>query len=372
MSPISLLWVGPSGVAQNGIARDSEKIIPYLEGRVTVSRQTLNFGGRRIGYPLQVVRAVSALTRSAFSGPKPLVHIQYCPFSTGPGAIAVALAARTLGLKTVTTLHENKKSALRKRSFSSKSKGVFWTLYPYVEDVIYRLSDAIIVHSNGQMLSLPEKARARASTVEFGMEPCSCVPEPVTSSPIVGCFGLLQPYKGIETVIEACAQAAVPGLKLVIVGGVPPSSAAYVEDLESMARARLSDRVEIVRNAPEAEFERLLHQVTMVCFGFRDVTQSGTLYRALGHGRPVTATEDGAAEIIVRERLGAVVPVDDPAAMAGAIERLLLDRYAYAAARRAVSDYARRRTWAASAEDHYQLYARLAGGALRDELRVAA
>jgi glycosyltransferase involved in cell wall biosynthesis len=235
---------------------------------------------------------------------------------------------------------------------------VYWRVYPPFERRLFDLSDAFIVHSEAQRRRLP--ARKRVAIIEFGIEPCACGTQPVGGTPTVGCFGLIAPFKGIETVIEACAQAAerLPGLRLVIAGAVAnPRAPAYARELSSVARARLGDRVEIVLNAPEPEFDRLMHSVDLACFGFRHSNQSGTFYRALGHGRPIVTTDAGAtAEVVRREGLGRVVPVDDADAMAGAIEELLGDRRCLEQTRAAVEGYARRRSWQANAAEHAALY----------------
>ena len=240
---------------------------------------------------------------------------------------------------------------------------IFRRLYPPIEDAVFALSDSIIVHSESQRQALPWRIRRKAQVVEFGVSKCPSSSTAEPAAPVVGCFGMVSPHKGIETVIEACrlASVALPNLRLLIAGSLPSEHAGFGEALRTQLAQALGERGELRLDLPQEGFDSLFHRAGIVCFGLRHVNQSTSLYRALAHGKPVVVTDvGGVAEVVKREGAGAVVPVDDPQAMAAAMTRLLQNRRAYRAAQKAVERYARERTWAANAADHAELYEKLA------------
>jgi glycosyltransferase involved in cell wall biosynthesis len=342
-------WVGPFGVEANGIAEYSERI---TQGWSEHEKIVMHFNGWPKSYPLQVTRAVKRVEHLASK--RAVLHMQYCPFSTGPGALAVIAQARRLHVPVVTTVHEEW-AALR-----THKRGVVWRLYPRFEHALLRLSDAVVVHSEGQLSRLPADDRARARVIEFGVEGCGdgCVyPE----EPSVGVFGVIAPGKGIETVVRACELASrdVPGLRLHVAGALAPLRAAhaYAEYLRKLG-APLGERFALSANLTTDEFDQGYHDSSVVCFGLRHATQSTTFYRALTHARPVIVTDaGGVAEVTQRERLGAVVPVDDHGAMAREIARLVGSPALREQCQSAARSYAARRTWVGSSTRHADLYA---------------
>jgi len=318
--------------------------------------QKLHFSNWQRDYPVQLFQALAALRGAAGDRPKPLVHIQYCPYSTGPGAAFVALAARGLGMRVVTTIHEDKSSGLASKS------SLYQRAYPPFEAVVFKLSDAFVVHSAYHFARLPERVRSRARIIEFGMSPCTeKLPRARSSQPTVGCFGIIAPYKGIEMVVEACALAAreIPSLRLVIAGAVPASARqrAYFGFLKGLASARLPDRVDLQPNLSPQAFDRLYHESEIVCFGFQRVNQSTTFHKALEHGKPVVAADvGGVGELVRRQNLGSLVPVGDAHEMARALVRLFRDEKARRRIQRAVRRYVGGRPWSRNSEEHLELY----------------
>ncbi len=355
-----VIWAGPFPAANNGIAAYAERITAPWAGLVPLRTLRVHFSDIPRDYPLQVMRALAGLLRYAGASPKPLLHIQHCPFSTGPGSVLLALMAKALGFPLVTTFHEER--AVVRRSSRKKHRTL---VYLGLELALTRLSDAIVVHSQGQRRRLAGRGAAKARVIEFGVEQLG--KGRTAAAPVVGCFGLISPTKGIETVVDACAIAlgSVPGLRLVIAGAVPSTSEhlqRYSRRLQAYVAAKLGDRGEVLRNLPQDEFERRYQQARLVAFGLRTVTQSTTFYRAIAYAKPVVATDaGGVGEVTRREGVGLVVPVGDATAMAEAIVRLLTDRKAYRALAAAARDYGRRRTWEVNAAEHLALYESVAG-----------
>ncbi|GEM_PF-4889030 len=355
-----VLWVSPFPAALNGISEYVQLLLQTWHGRPP-RQLRLQFNGWRRDYPSQIARTLCTLASASRRQPPPIVHLQYCPFSIGPAAVVVAEAAHRLGLPLVTTIHEERSAVLK-----HKGHRPHWRLaYPAVENHLLACSDALIVQSEGQLERLPLPHRIKASVIEFGIAACpACAESESTAAPEVGCFGLIQPHKGIDVVIDACASASqeLPDLRLRVVGAVPDGAGrGYLRELRAHAERQLGTRALFVENASQQEFEANLHAVGVVCFALRGATQSTTLHRAWGHAKPVVVTNvAGVAELTARERLGAVVPVDDPGAMAGALRALFRDRRQYAEYRQSVLRYVSVRGWSAAAREHLRVYRRVA------------
>jgi glycosyltransferase involved in cell wall biosynthesis len=142
-------------------------------------------------------------------------------------------------------------------------------------------------------------------------------------SPVVLFFGLLRPYKGLDTLLEAWRGIA-PGAELWVVGrprmpleplrAPAPSSVRFiprfVSDAELPAFFRRADIVVL----PYARTER---------FDF-----SGVLATALAFGKPTVISDVGGFAEVAAAGAAHLVPPGDPAALRSAIESLLNDQQA--------------------------------------------
>jgi glycosyltransferase involved in cell wall biosynthesis len=124
--------------------------------------------------------------------------------------------------------------------------------------------------------------------------------------------GRLSPEKGLDTAIEAAAQAAVP---LWIAGDGPAAA-----DLAAQARERGAP-VELLGRVPRAEMPGLLEGAAMLVLGSRCHEFSPfSVLEAMGAGVPVIATRSGGVpELIGTERC---VPRGDATAMAARMRTL--------------------------------------------------
>jgi glycosyltransferase involved in cell wall biosynthesis len=144
----------------------------------------------------------------------------------------------------------------------------------------------------------------------------------------IGNVGRLQPWKGQHVLLKAAPAilAAHPRARIVVIGGaVGGFSAAYPRELEELARTLgIHDRVTFLGQRPDvAALLPGLDVFVMASFGepFGLVT-----VEAMAAGVPVVATAAGGTlEIVDDGRTGVLVPVDDPAAMAAAIDGMLSD-----------------------------------------------
>ncbi len=176
--------------------------------------------------------------------------------------------------------------------------------------------------------------------------------------PVVLCFGLIRPYKGVDVLLDAFR--SVEGAELWVVGrplGVD------MRDLERRAAA-LGGRVRLVsRFVPDAELPAIFERAEIVVLPYRDVEQSGVLYTALAFGKVIVASSVGGfGEVAERHDALRTVPPGDPAALAEALSGLLSDE----PARRSLESAARAAaageySWDEIAQRTLALYRRLLG-----------
>ncbi len=132
----------------------------------------------------------------------------------------------------------------------------------------------------------------------------------------------LQPWKGIQYAIQALPLID-PSLRvrLVIAG-----EGTYRPELEQLVeQLGLQERVTFFGTIPHRELPRYFAIADVVAgTSFASETFGIILCEALGCARPVIASDwAGFREVVVHEQTGLVVPKQDPAALARAIERLL-------------------------------------------------
>jgi glycosyltransferase involved in cell wall biosynthesis len=157
--------------------------------------------------------------------------------------------------------------------------------------------------------------------------------------PVVLCFGLIRPHKGVDVLLEAFR--SVEGAELWIVGmpRVP------LDPLRELA-ARIPGRVRIVpRFIPDEEIPAYFRRAELVVLPHLQAEQSGVLNIALAFAKPLVLTAVGGfPEVAERDGAAMLVPPRDPATLASAINALLDDeaerrRLAGAAARAAAGPY---------------------------------
>jgi glycosyltransferase involved in cell wall biosynthesis len=155
------------------------------------------------------------------------------------------------------------------------------------------------------------------------------------SKPVVLFFGLLRPYKGIETLLRAWR--GVQGAELWIVG----RSMMDLVPLRAMAPAsvRFVDRF-VAEDEVPAYFARA--DVVVLPYSRTErFDQSGVLATALAFGKPVVLSDVGGFSEVAATGAARLVAPDDPEALHAALAELLADpqsRDRYAAAARAAAE----------------------------------
>jgi glycosyltransferase involved in cell wall biosynthesis len=135
----------------------------------------------------------------------------------------------------------------------------------------------------------------------------------------------LEPWKGHAVLIDALGRlAARPGWTCWITGGAQrPHEAEYLASLRSQAaRLGIADRIRWL--GERNDVPALLRAADVHCQPNTAPEPFGIAFvEALAAGLPVVSTAIGAAIELIDERCGVLVPPQDPAAVAGALARLI-------------------------------------------------
>ncbi len=235
---------------------------------------------------------------------------------------------------------------------------------------LYDRADALVVHSAYGRRRLVDGLGVDAAKVHViphgafaHLAAAGDDPEPLPSElaavpgPVVLFFGLLRPYKGLETLLEAWR--GVPGAELWIVGR--PRG---VELARLRAQADASVRF-VPRFVSDAELSAFFRRADIVVLPYGGVERfdfSGVLATALAFGRPIVLSDVGGfAEVAARGAARLVAP-DDVDALREALTHVLAssgerERLAAAALAAARGPY----SWDAAARETLALYQRLVG-----------
>jgi len=173
---------------------------------------------------------------------------------------------------------------------------------------------------------------------------------------VLSTFGLISSGKGIETAIRAVDQVVArhPDVLYLIAGQTHPEVAkregeSYRQELENLVgELSLQQHVHFLdRFLTVDELALLLSSTDLYLTPYRSREQivSGALTFAVAAGCPVVSTPYLYAEDLLNTGAGVLVPFDDPGAMAGAINALLDDPDALAAARAESSRIGARLSW---------------------------
>ncbi|MEO8966242.1 MAG: glycosyltransferase family 4 protein [Solirubrobacteraceae bacterium] len=225
--------------------------------------------------------------------------------------------------------------------------------------------DALVVHSRygrerlvAQAGVAPEKVTViphGAFTDLAALEPAPLAPElAAVPGPVVLFFGLLRPYKGLDTLLRAWRR--VTGAELWIAGR--PRM-----DIAPLRRLAGPGVRFIPRFVPDAELAALFRRADVVVLPYARTErfdQSGVLATALAFGRPTVVTDIGGFGEVAAAGAARLVAPGDPVALGDALAELIGDgvaREALAAAARGAA--AGPFSWDEAARQTLALYARL-------------
>jgi glycosyltransferase involved in cell wall biosynthesis len=195
---------------------------------------------------------------------------------------------------------------------------------------LYDRFDAVVVHS--------EHGRARLThALGLDVDRVHVIPHGVfahladvppqaspfeTEKPVVLCFGLIRPYKGIDVLLEAWR--GIDDAELWI-AGMPRMD---ISSLRAIAPANVRF---VPRFITDSELPAYFQRADLVVLPYREIDQSGVLFTALAFGKPLLLSDVGGFPEVASTGAARIVPAGDPAALRGALQELLSDPAALAA-----------------------------------------
>jgi starch synthase len=169
----------------------------------------------------------------------------------------------------------------------------------------------------------------RDEVIEFESPSCPVVvvphgvdepaPSPLPDRPSVLFFGRIQVYKGLETLLDAMP---------LVWRRLPETTLTVAGDGEVAPHPVLADRRVTLRNehVPERDVPGLYGGATCVALPYLQASQSGVGSLAKQFGRAMVASDVGGLPELVTPDVGRLVAPGDPAALAGALLDVLVDR----------------------------------------------
>jgi glycosyltransferase involved in cell wall biosynthesis/polysaccharide pyruvyl transferase WcaK-like protein len=206
------------------------------------------------------------------------------------------------------------------------------TLHPGEENILQTLgkrnelrrADRVVTFSDAVTRALSDRVDVPVTTGShppFDLQDAATEPRdlPAGAVPVVGIFGRLQRYKGIDIALEAARilrRRGAPDFELRITGSGPEER---LRDTD-LGREAVWDN----RWIPEDEVTDIVRATDIMLLPYTEASQSGPVTLALAHAVPCVATPVGAIPDQV-EGFGVVADSATPEALADALESLLSD-----------------------------------------------
>lgn len=181
------------------------------------------------------------------------------------------------------------------------------------------------------------------------------------AGPVIGFLGSFYPYEGLDDLVAAMPAivAAVPGTKLLLVGGGPAEAALRAQVEASPARASIV----FTGRVPHHEVDRYYALADVVCYPRKAMRLTELVtplkpLEAMAQGKLVAASSVGGHRELIRDGVtGTLFAPDDPAALAAAMTDLLSRRGDWPARRAVASEFVRREhDWALNARRYRDVY----------------
>jgi alpha-maltose-1-phosphate synthase len=321
----------------------------------------------------QALQTISTdLSMTAAVGAAGLVHSH-----TWYANLAGHLASLLYGIPHVMTVH----SLEPLRPWKAEQLGGGYALSSWCERTAVEAASAVIAVSNGMRDDLlavyPAVPADRVRVIHNGIDTSEYRPDPATDvldrygvdpgRPSVIFVGRVTRQKGLPVLLRA-ASAIDRAAQLVICAGQAdtPELEAEVSDLARELRANRSGMIWLSGMLPKREVIQLLtHATVFVCPSLYEPLGIVNL-EAMACGTAVVGSRvGGIPEVVADGKTGLLVPADDPAALARALNVLLADRPLAAEMGRLGRARAEAKFgWASIAAQTVALYAGLTGGRL--------
>ncbi len=231
---------------------------------------------------------------------------------------------------------------------------------------LWHHADAVVVHSEhgrGRLVDVVGVDPAKVEVIPHGplshlaqIEDRLPLPAELEGSdgPVVLCFGLMRPYKGLDLLVDAWRE--VEGATLWIVGR--PRM-----DIDALKAAAPASVRFVTRFVDDREIPAIFGAADLCVLPYTEIDQSGVLATALAFGKPMLLSDAGGFPEVAAAGAAECVPAGDAAALAVSLSELVADAerrelLAAAACELAAGDW----SWQSGARRHLDLYERLAAG----------
>ncbi len=200
---------------------------------------------------------------------------------------------------------------------------------------LYDRFDAIVVHSEhgrrrltGELGVAPERVHVIPHGVLEHLagsapeERASARPPFATELPVVLCFGLMRPYKGIDLLLDAWR--GIDDAELWI-AGMPRM------DISALRAAAPPSVRFVPRFIGDDELPAYFRRADLVVLPYREIDQSGVLFTALAFAKPLLLSDVGGFPEVAATGAARSFPAGDAGALHAALRELLEDEPARAA-----------------------------------------
>jgi starch synthase len=317
----------------------------------------------------QALQTVSTdLSMASALGAADLVHSH-----TWYANLAGHLAALLYGVPHVMTMH----SLEPLRPWKAEQLGGGYAISSWCERVAVESAAAVVAVSEGMradvLATYPEVRADRVKVIRNGIDTAEYTPDPGAdvlqrygvdpARPAVIFVGRITRQKGLPVLLRAAAHLD-PAAQLVLCAGQPDTEdlAAEVTELVNDLRAARSGVIWLTGMLPKREVIQLLsHAAVFACPSLYEPLGIVNL-EAMACGTAVAGSRvGGIPEVVADGETGLLVPPDDPAALAGALNALVCDPALAAemgakGRKRVVADFG----WPAIAAQTAALYTELA------------
>jgi glycosyltransferase involved in cell wall biosynthesis len=194
---------------------------------------------------------------------------------------------------------------------------------------LYERFDALVVHSEAGRLRLTSELGvdpARVHVIPHGAFEhlaakrdlaADSVPPPFeTDRPVVLCFGLMRPYKGIDLLLDAWR--GIEGAELWIAGKPRMDIAPLLAG--APARVRF-----VPRFIGDGELPAYFRRADLVVLPYREIDQSGVLSTALAFGKPLLLSDVGGFPEVAATGAARTFAAGDATALRDGLRELLGD-----------------------------------------------
>jgi len=269
--------------------------------------------GSRMRRAARLAQHVPDMLRYARAAPAAdVIHFQWLPVQQIDGALLPRGRPRVL------TAHDVLPREPRRGQLAAQRR-------------LYERMDAVVVHSEHGAARLRDEARvdpARIHVIAHGaFAHATCAPAGAAlppeltspSGPVVLCFGLMRPYKGIDVLLDAWRALERPSGSELWIVGMPRM------DLTNLRDGAPPGARWVPRYVPQGELAAVFRRADLAVLPYREIDQSGVLFTALAFGLPMVLSAVGGFGELAATGAVELVPPDDHAALAGVLLSLLGD-----------------------------------------------